>query len=156
MTTLSLSTFHVNADGHLTCPIQTSIKEVMPVQTSTVPGAPPRPLLFQGSAPLKLSYLLAHTSDWGDLEHSRILTSWATHNFSTCGWEAFPTPGALTHIRITWVFSPSAPQSPECHSGVPLVPMVFRAFLMERCSYSLLKSLCWLAPYLESRTTSSA
>jgi hypothetical protein len=24
--------------------------------------------------------------------------------------------------------------SPGCHSGVPLVPMVFRAFLMERCA----------------------
>ena len=26
------------------------------------------------------------------------------------GWEAFPTPGALTHTRITWALSPMAPQ----------------------------------------------
>jgi hypothetical protein len=72
------------------------------------------------------------------------------------GWEAFPTPGARTHTRITWAFSPPALQVPGvtsgsplcpwcsdirfgevrntisasilgCHSGVPFVPMVFRA-----------------------------
>jgi hypothetical protein len=37
------------------------------------------------------------------------------------GWEAFPTPGALTHTRITWAFSPSAPQVP----GSPLCPWCF-------------------------------
>jgi hypothetical protein len=31
---------------------------------------------------------------------------------SPCGWEAFPTLGAPTHTRITWAFSPSAPQVP--------------------------------------------
>ena len=68
------------------------------------------------------------------------------------GWEAFPTPRALTHTRITWALSPSAPQVPGvtprsplclwcfghpfrevrdtvCHSRVPLVPRVFRASL---------------------------
>ena len=29
-----------------------------------------------------------------------------------CGWEAFPTPEALTHTRITWALSPPAPQVP--------------------------------------------
>jgi hypothetical protein len=30
-TTLSASTFHANADGHLTCSIRASIEEVMPL-----------------------------------------------------------------------------------------------------------------------------
>lgn len=29
---------------------------------------------------------------------------------SFCGWGAFSTSGALTHIKITWAFSPMAPQ----------------------------------------------
>jgi hypothetical protein len=66
------------------CLIRESIEEVMPIITFAVPGATPRPLLFQGvvpgQRPLKLAYLLAHTSKWGVLEHSRILTPWATHN----------------------------------------------------------------------------
>jgi hypothetical protein len=36
------------------------------------------------------------------------------------GWEAFPTPGALTHTRITWAFSPPAPQVPGVTPGSPL------------------------------------
>jgi hypothetical protein len=40
--------FHINTDEHLTCPIRTSIEEIMHVQTSAVSGATPRPLLFQG------------------------------------------------------------------------------------------------------------
>ena len=39
-------TFHLHAYGHLTCPIQASIEEVMHVQTSVVPRATPRPLMF--------------------------------------------------------------------------------------------------------------
>ena len=50
------------------------------------------------------------------------------------GWETFPTPGALTHTRITWAFSPSGATSLGCHSGVPLVHMMFRASLLERCA----------------------
>jgi hypothetical protein len=40
-------------------------------------------------------------------------------------WEAFPTPGALTHTRITWAFSPSAPQVPGVTPGSPLCPWCF-------------------------------
>ena len=36
-----------------------------------------------------------------------------------CGWEAFPTPGALTHIRITWALSPMAAQIPGITPGSP-------------------------------------
>jgi hypothetical protein len=61
------SHFHVDADEHLTCPIRISIEDGMHVQTLTVPGATPRPLLSRAlsrdSFPLKLSYLLAHTSN---------------------------------------------------------------------------------------------
>jgi hypothetical protein len=35
------------------------------------------------------------------------------------GWESFPTPGALTHSRITWAFSPPAPQVPGVTPGSP-------------------------------------
>jgi hypothetical protein len=42
------------------------------------------------------------------------------------GWEAFPTPGALTHTRIIWAFSPSVPQFPGVTPGSPLCPWCFR------------------------------
>ena len=54
---------HVDADRLLICPIQASIKEVMVVLTLAVPGATPRSLLSLGSTPLKLLYLLAHSSN---------------------------------------------------------------------------------------------
>jgi hypothetical protein len=41
------------------------------------------------------------------------------------GWEAFPTPRALTHTRITWAFSPPAPQVPGVTSGSPLCSWCF-------------------------------
>jgi hypothetical protein len=41
------------------------------------------------------------------------------------GWEAFPTPGALTHTRITWASSPPAPQVPGVTPGSPLCPWCF-------------------------------
>ena len=40
--------FHIHANELLFCPIQTSIKEVVHVQTLVVPGGTPRPLLYQG------------------------------------------------------------------------------------------------------------
>ena len=46
------------------------------------------------------------------------------------GWMAFPMPRTLT-IDAT---------SPGCHSGVPFVPIMFRAFLMERCATFIVKS----------------
>ena len=44
------------------------------------------------------------------------------------GWEVFPTPGALTHIRITWAISPTALHVP----GVILGPL---------CAYGVLSIL---------------
>jgi hypothetical protein len=41
------------------------------------------------------------------------------------GWEAFPTPGALTYTRITWAFSSPAPQVPGVTPGSPLCPWCF-------------------------------
>jgi hypothetical protein len=41
------------------------------------------------------------------------------------GWEAFPTPRILTHTRITWAFSPPAPQVPGVTPGSPLCPWCF-------------------------------
>ena len=44
---------------------------------------------------------------------------------SLCGWEAFPMPQALTHTRITWVLSPTAPQVPGVTLGSLLCPWCF-------------------------------
>src|ERR1700738_3418976 len=41
------------------------------------------------------------------------------------GWEAFPTPGALTHTRITWALSPTVPRVPGVTPGSPLCPWCF-------------------------------
>ena len=41
------------------------------------------------------------------------------------GWETFPTPGALTHTRINWAFSSSAPHVPGVTPGSPLCPWCF-------------------------------
>ena len=59
--------FYVDVDGLLSCPIWSSIEEVMPIQTLAVMGATLTPLLSRAlsrdGAPLNLPYLLAHTSD---------------------------------------------------------------------------------------------
>ena len=41
------------------------------------------------------------------------------------GWEAFPTPRALAHTRITWALSPLAPQVPGVTPGSLLCPWCF-------------------------------
>jgi hypothetical protein len=41
------------------------------------------------------------------------------------GLEAFPTPEALTHTKITWAFSPPAPQVPGVTPGSALCPWCF-------------------------------
>ena len=43
--------FHVDADGPLNCYIRASIEDIMHVQTLGVPGAAPKPLLYQGIVP---------------------------------------------------------------------------------------------------------
>jgi hypothetical protein len=57
---------HIDANPHLTCPMQENIGEVMPLQTLGVMGAIPGSMLSRAwsraSAPLKLAYLLPHTS----------------------------------------------------------------------------------------------
>ena len=90
-------------------------------------------------AALKLPYLLAHTSDWGVLWHFRVRTHkpFIAHSLtfvtpSLCGWEAFTPPGALPTLGSLGPLTNGATSS-WCHPGVPLVPMVFRALLMERC-----------------------
>ena len=49
------------------------------------------------------------------------------------GWEAFPTPGALTHTRITWALSPPVPQVPCVTPGSPCAHGVLDIPL-ERCA----------------------
>ena len=41
------------------------------------------------------------------------------------GWEAFAMPGALTHTKITWALSPTAPQVPGVTPGSRLCPWCF-------------------------------
>lgn len=41
---------------------------------------------------------------------------------SLCGWEVFPTPGALTNTKITWPLSTMAPQVPNVTPRSPLYP----------------------------------
>ena len=41
---------------------------------------------------------------------------------SSYGWEAFPCPGTLTHIRITWALLPMAPQVLGVTPGSLLCP----------------------------------
>ena len=84
------------------------------------------------NAPLKLSCLLAHTSNGSVLKHYRsshhelrIAHGLTFMTSSPRGWEAFPTLRALAHIRITWVFSSSAPQVPGVIHGSPLCPWCF-------------------------------
>ena len=121
--------------------------EAMHVQTSVVPGAShSQATAVPRRCPEIMPYSNCHISKLTPpikvflriLESSRHELCKAhgltlmTH--SLCGWEAFPTPRALTHTRITWALSPIGVTSPGCHSGVPLVPMVFRAVHMVRCT----------------------
>jgi hypothetical protein len=46
ITNLLSSSSHVDVDGHLTCLIEASIEEVMPLETFAISGATSRPLLF--------------------------------------------------------------------------------------------------------------
>ena len=73
--------------------------------------------LSHDKAPIKLPYLLAHTSDWAD--GLNLVT------LNLCDWEAIPTPGAFTHIRITWALSPTTAQVPSVIPGSPLCPWCF-------------------------------
>jgi hypothetical protein len=50
------------------------------------------------------------------------------------GREAFSTPKAPTHTRITCALSHMAPHKSRCHSRIPIVLMMLRAFFMERCT----------------------
>jgi hypothetical protein len=59
------------------------------------------------------------------------------------GWEAFPTPGALTHTRITWAFSPPAPQHPGVTPGSPLCPWCFGHPLWRGARHSGCHSRTW-------------
>ena len=89
--------------------------------------------LSRDSAQVKVPYLLAHTPN----EVFLSILEWARHELrialgftlmtpSLRGWEALPTPGALTHTRISWALSPPRPQVPVVTPGSPLCPWCFR------------------------------
>jgi hypothetical protein len=58
------------------------------------------------------------------------------------GWEAFPTPGALTHTRITWAFSPPAPQVMGVTPGSPLCPWCFGHPLWRGARHLICSIIC--------------
>jgi hypothetical protein len=51
-------------------------------------------------------------------------------------WEVFPTPGALTHIRIIWALLPSALQVPGVTPGSPLFPWCFGHYFWRGARHS--------------------
>ena len=55
----------------------------------------------------------------------RIAGSFTLMTPSLHRWEAFPTPWALTHTKITWALSPTAPQNAGVILGSPLCPWCF-------------------------------
>ena len=122
-TTLSSSTFYVDVYEYLTCPIWASIEEVMHVQTLAITGATPKPLLSRDIALLKVPYLLFHTSIQGthrvSLHKVPIAYGLTLVTPSLHEWEVFPTPRALTHTKIIWVFSPTTPQVMSVIPGSP-------------------------------------
>ena len=65
---------------------------------------------------------------------------------SSRGWEAFPTLRALTHFRITWAFSPSAPQVPGVTPG-PLCAHGVSSIPLERCVTLLFSCLIPTLPH---------
>ena len=50
-------------------------------------------------------------------------------------------PRALTHTMITLGLLTIGATSPRCHTGVPLVPMVFWASFLERCATRLVRAM---------------
>ena len=122
-------------------PHSANIEEIMFVQTSAVSGTTPITLLFQIVVPGHCSGIVPHSNYhiyWftplievflSILESSRhelgISYSLTLVTPSLRGWEAFPTPGVLTHITITRAFSPMAPQVTCITMGTPLCPWCF-------------------------------
>jgi hypothetical protein len=82
-------------------------------------------VMSRDSTPLKMPYEVFLSI----LESSRhelcIVHGFTFITLSLRGWEAFRTPGALTHTSITWAFSPPAPQVPGVNPGSPLCPWCF-------------------------------
>ena len=110
----------------------------MHVQTSADMGTTSKPLQFQDIVPGQRLTQNYHTSKLTPsievflsiLESSRLIADGLTLVTSSLrGWEAFPTPGALTHTGITWALSPTAPQVPGTTPGSPLCKWCFGHFI---------------------------
>ena len=92
----------------------------MHVQILAVPGTTPKPLPSLGTAPhlnCHISQLTPPNEVFLSILKSachklRIMHGLTLMTCNFCGWEAFSTPGALTHTRITWALSLTAPQVP--------------------------------------------
>ena len=121
--------FHVDANALLSCPIYASIEEVMHVHTLVVPRATPMPLLYQGTVQgQRPTQIATSPSSHPLIEVFLSILEFTRHKLlivdslilvppSLRGWQAFPTPRAL---------SPTAPQVSGVTLGSPLCPWCFR------------------------------
>ena len=136
-TTLSTFILCINVDERLICSIRINIEEVMAAQTSAVLSTTPRSLLSQGALPRQCppQIVISHSSHLQLGRFLRIL-KYGRHKLLTthgltletpsfCGWEVFLTPGALNRTRITWAFSPMAPQVLCITPGSSLYPWCY-------------------------------
>ena len=97
------------------------------VQTLAIPGIIPMPLLYSNchitllTPPIEVLLSILefkrHKLHIGD---GLVLVPLSLH-----GWEAFPTPRALTHTTITWTLSLTRPQVFGVTPGSPLCPWYF-------------------------------
>jgi hypothetical protein len=135
-TTPSSSTLHVNADGLLACPIWASIEDYACSNLGS-PGSHSQATDVPGFCPGTSPHSICHISELTPpikvflsiLKHARHKLCRA-YGFTLVtpnlfGWEAFPTPRALTHTRITWVLSPTAAQVSGDTLGCPLCMWCF-------------------------------
>ena len=75
--------------------------------------------------PFALSYLLAHNSDWGVLEHSRIFTPWTLIILVSLGGRHSQRLGPSPSLGSLGSSHQWRHKS-RCHSGIPFGPMVLR------------------------------
>ena len=113
----------------------------MPVQTLATPGAIPKPLLYHSAIPEQrpISQLTPLIEMFLSILESTCHRQRKVYGLtlvtpSLCGWQAFPTPGTLTRMRIIWALSSTVPQVSGVNPGSPFLPMMFWAILIEMCS----------------------
>ena len=114
-------------------------------------------LLFLDNTPLKLSYLLIHSSDWDVSKHSRSMTPWKMNS----SWPYACDPwiwGVLNARDLHPQYDHLHPLTNNTtsfgyHFEVPLVPMVLREILMLQPLYVPLNHFDGFSTLARSPTT---